>query len=134
ATARDITLLPILIRMSASGNDYLTPHSDAERAQLGAFAAAAAARYGPGGTFWTNPASPCAGCDPHPVRVWEIWNEQNAAPYWDEPDPASYGAALVAARAGLRSADPAARILLGGLADVEARPGSHEITPAAFLR
>ena len=133
AAARDITLLPILIRMSET-NGYLPPHSDEDRAQLGAFAAAAAARYGPGGTFWTRPDSPCASCEPHPIRVWEVWNEQNAAPYWDEPDPASYGATLVAARTGLRSVDPSARILLGGLADTEGLPGSHEIAPRDFLR
>jgi hypothetical protein len=69
-----------------------------------------------------------------PVRAWEVWNEENAAPYWDFPDPAEYAAMLVAVRAALRSADPDARIVLGGLADVQGDPARGEMTAQAFLR
>ena len=136
AAWREITVLPILIRMQGD-ETYLPPRSDEDRAALRDFAAAAAARYGPGGWFWTDPTSPwasCGACTAHPIRVWEVWNEQNAAPYWDNPDPEQYAAALTAARYGLRSADPSARVLFGGLADVGDTPRPGEIKPAPFLR
>jgi hypothetical protein len=136
AAKRDITILPIIIRM-AGDSAYVPPKSDAERADLASFAAAAAARYGPNGTFWTAPDSQwasCSGCTPHPIRVWEFWNEENTAPYWDAPNPAEFGAALQAVRTSLRAADPSARVLFGGLADVLNDPVAHQIEPNDFLR
>jgi hypothetical protein len=137
AGARGITLLPIVMRMTPS-YEYRPPKSDAERAALATFAGEAARRYGPNGTFWSDPASvwstQCAACVQRPIRAWEIWNEENAAPYWDVPNPAEYAAMLVAVRAGLRAADPEARIVLGGLADVQGDPARGESAPLTFLR
>ncbi len=72
-------------------------------------------------------------CPPRPIKVWEVWNEPNLAPYWDFPNPAEYAALLSATRSKLRKADRSARILFGGLA----YPTSFSTTklePNAFLR
>src|SRR5438874_267031 len=78
---------------------------------FGNFATAAARRYGPTGSFWAG-----CGCAPHPIKVWEVWNEENIAPFWNPPNPGQYGALLAVVRAKLRAVDPGARILMGGLA------------------
>jgi hypothetical protein len=42
-------------------------------------------RYGPGGTFWSDPAH--SGLPILPVTEWEVWNEPNAiADFWKTPD------------------------------------------------
>ncbi len=52
------------------------------------------------------------------VRVWEVWNEQNGARFWQgtfQGDPARYGELLRAASRAARLADPEAVVLYGGL-------------------
>ena len=89
---------------------YLPPQ---DPAQFGAFAGAVAKRYGAGGTFWAaNPSLPDL-----PVTQYEIWNEPNVDAYWNNnPDPAQYVAVYNAARTAIRAQDPAALVLVGGLA------------------
>ena len=132
------------------------PRTDETRAAFGDFAAAAAARYGPDGTFWTAPISrddyveapdpcevspdlcvpqppvtppppvpvpptlptepPCACDEPHPIVVWQIWNEQNSSKYYaPKVDVRGYSELLGAAANGIRSVDPDAEIVLGGM-------------------
>lgn len=76
------------------------------------FTEAAAARYGPGGLFWTiNPTLP-----ERPIRTWQIWNEQNSPGFYQpRPDVGDYAALLKAASDGIRAEDPGAEIVLGGL-------------------
>jgi hypothetical protein len=76
------------------------------------FLAAAAARYGPGGLFWVlNP-----GVEEVPIEAWQIWNEPNAPGFYKPfPNPVFYADLVVAAATGLRSADPGAEVVLGGL-------------------
>jgi hypothetical protein len=51
------------------------------------------------------------------IRYYEVWNEPDWPPFWKgNPDPAEYLALLQAASGGLRAGDPAARVLIGGLA------------------
>ncbi len=51
------------------------------------------------------------------VRHWEVWNEPDVATYWDPQDGMkSYGALLRETVAAIRKEDPAARVLMGGLA------------------
>jgi len=65
-----------------------------------AFAATAAARYAPYG-----------------VHDWEIWNEPNVVNFWlPAPDPAIYSQLLTQAASAIRSVDPQAFIITGGLA------------------
>src|SRR2546423_1468264 len=85
AALRDITLEPVLINMP--GEVYTPPLTVADRTTFGNFATAAARRYGPTGSFWAG-----CGCAPHPIKVWEVWNEENIAPFWNPPNPGQYGA------------------------------------------
>ena len=72
----------------------------AEPSQFATFAAAAAARYAPYG-----------------VHDWEIWNEPNSVGFWQPaPSAAAYTALLSDTAASIRSADPQAFIVSGGLA------------------
>lgn len=50
------------------------------------------------------------------VYAWEIWNEPDIGLFWDpEPDPERYTELLLAASSTIRSADPAALVVAGGV-------------------
>ncbi|OJU85452.1 MAG: hypothetical protein BGO11_00430 [Solirubrobacterales bacterium 70-9] len=86
-------------------------------------------RYSPGGSFWTeNPLLP-----ERPVRTWQIWNEENYKYFAARPSPSQYGKLVVNSFRALRSADPGARIVLGGLF---ARPkgGNKKAAPGRVKR
>jgi polysaccharide biosynthesis protein PslG len=106
-----------------AGEVHAPPASDADYA---AFAGAFAARYGQGGTFWAaHPELPRL-----PVDAYEIWNEENTALFWKpRPDPVRYSRLYLAARAAIREADPAARVVVGGLAPDRAFLGTLLATP-----
>jgi hypothetical protein len=142
------------------------PRTKGTRAAFERFAAAAAARYGPGGDFWEAPLStrapasapaaitlddgetgscpipiicppdppptpppptplpdpppltepPCGCTTPSPITTWQIWNEQNSPKYFaPKVDVGRYAALLKSAAAGIRSVDPTAEIVLGGM-------------------
>ena len=69
-------------------------------------------RYGPDGRFWSaNPSLPR-----EPITVWQIWNEQNAPRnFVPAPSVARYAELLATASEAIRSRDPDARIVLGGM-------------------
>jgi hypothetical protein len=101
----------------------------AQRSAWREFLRLAVFRYGPGGSFWTeNPLLPA-----HPIRTWQIWNEENYKYFAARPSPSQYGKLVVASYQDLRSADPGARIVLGGLF---ARPkgGSGKVVPGRVKR
>lgn len=126
AATAGVTLQPVLINMPL--DTYAPPKTASTRASFASFAEAAARRYGPTGSFWNT-----CGCPKRAIKVWEVWNEPNLAPYWDFPNPAEYAALLSATRSKLRKADRSARILFGGLA----YPSSFSTTklePNAFVR
>ena len=51
------------------------------------------------------------------VTQYEVWNEENTERFWTPaPNPAAYGALLVAAADAIHGVDPAAEVILGGLA------------------
>jgi hypothetical protein len=78
----------------------------------GRFVHALAQRYGTRGTFWA--ANPGVAKDP--IRVWQIWNEPDFPEYWSkQPFERSYVQLLRAAHSGIKSADPAAKVILAGL-------------------
>jgi Glycosyl hydrolase catalytic core len=89
-------------------------HLPASGAAAGAwsnFVKAAVARYGPNGSFWAeNPAVP-----PRPVRTWQIWNEENFKFFVAKPNPAEYGKLVKLSYTALKSVDPGAKVLLGGM-------------------
>jgi polysaccharide biosynthesis protein PslG len=89
----------------------LPTQTAAQRAAWREFLRLAVFRYGPGGSFWAeNPLLPA-----NPIRVWQIWNEENYKYFAARPSPAQYGRLVVQSYQDLRSADPGARIVLGGL-------------------
>lgn len=89
------------------------------------FAAAAARRWGPDGSYWKqNPDVPKL-----PIRSWQIWNEPNISAFWASgPDAAGYTRLLQAASKAIRAVDENAEIVTGGLP--ESRLG---IPAPAFL-
>jgi polysaccharide biosynthesis protein PslG len=125
AALKGVTIQPILINMP--GEVYTPPKTDAELVKFGQFAAQSVRRYGPAGTFWAG-----CGCPKLAIRVWEVWNEPNIAPFWDVPNASQYAALLVAAKAKLRKADPNARVLFGGLA-YPATTNSQKLEANSFL-
>jgi hypothetical protein len=89
-----------------------TPPLGSSLAGFRAFARAAAERYRAGGTFWkANPDLPEL-----PITDWQAWNEPNSPLFWKPtPDAAGYVTLLRAFSSAVKDADPAARILVGGL-------------------
>ena len=82
------------------------------RGPFRAFVRAAAERYGSNGTFWaSNPSIPKI-----PVIDWQLWNEMNSPTFWfHKPNPKQYVKLLKAFHSGVKSVDPSAKIVLGGL-------------------
>jgi hypothetical protein len=91
------------------GQDHSPPRSASGYA---AYAGAFAARYGPGGSFWAEHPT----ISPRPVTDYEIWNEPDGGHFWlPRPDPRGYASLYAAARTAIKAADPAGRVLIGGL-------------------
>ena len=69
-------------------------------------------RYGPDGDFWQlNPAIPKM-----PIRVWQIWNEQNSPSFFKpKPNVEAYAKLLRSAHGAITKVDPRAEIVLGGM-------------------
>lgn len=107
-------------------------------AELGSFARAIAMRYS--GSF-VDPANPGAGTLPR-VRYFQVWEEENLSahlnPLWEGGRlvaPLHYRQMLNAAYAGIHSADPAARVISGGLSPYgDAFAGGERVPPVWFWR
>lgn len=68
-------------------------------------------RYGPHGSFWSaNPHIPR-----QPIRMWQVWNEEQLAYYWHQPFVKGYVALLRASHTAIKRADPGAKVVLGSL-------------------
>jgi polysaccharide biosynthesis protein PslG len=82
------------------------------------------ARYGPNGSFWAeNP-----DISPRPIRTWQIWNEENFFYFVAKPSPGDYGKLVKISHQAIKSVDPGAKILLGGmfaLPNPKVSPGSY---------
>jgi hypothetical protein len=90
--------------------DYL-PAAGSAAGAWSSFVKAAVARYGPNGAFWAeNPSVPA-----RPIRVWQIWNEPNFKYFVAKPNPAEYGRLVKLSYTALKSVDPGAKLLLGGM-------------------
>ncbi len=87
------------------------PVAGAAGAAWSSFVKAAVARYGTGGTFWTeNPTVPMK-----PVKAWQVWNEPNFKYFVAHPNPTEYGKLVKLSATAIKSTDPAAQIILAGL-------------------
>jgi hypothetical protein len=112
--AHDLLWLPIIDYSapwdeSIPGQDHSPPASVGDYAQ---FAGAFAARYGPGGSFWSEHPNLTA----RPVTTYEIWNEPDGPGFWlPAPDPGRYSDLYLTARAAITAVQPGARVIVGGL-------------------
>ncbi|HEX3736716.1 MAG TPA: hypothetical protein VHV53_04170 [Solirubrobacterales bacterium] len=87
------------------------PVSGAGASGWTSFLKAAVARYGPGGTFWSeNPLVP-----DRPINAWQIWNEPNFKYFVAKPNPTEYGKLVKLSSTAIKSADPSAQVILAGL-------------------
>jgi len=98
------------------------------------FLEAAVARYGPGGSYWTNGYRQRFGADakPLPIQSWQIWNEPNLSKYFDpgqtvEHTAQKYARLLHISHDAIKSRDPQAQIVLAGM------PGFGDATAWVFL-
>lgn len=106
--------------------DYSAPWAKADTTQnhsptssaadYASYAAALAARYGPGGLFWIEHPQLL----PLAVQAYEIWNEPDNPVFWyPSPNPAAYADLYTRAQAAIKFAQPGAQVIIGGLT----RPG-----------
>ncbi len=71
----------------------------------------AAHRYGVRGMFWKErPDLPYL-----PIRMWEIWNEENIVSFARRPSPGRFAVLVRMSGRVLHRADPGAKVILGGL-------------------
>jgi hypothetical protein len=131
AARAGLHVLPVLFDPPPFRSSDPDPDADGtapprDNAAFAAFAAAAVARYGPGGSLWA--AHP--EVVPVPVSAWQVWNEPNVPAYWPAgPDPAAYAAMLRAVGDAIHRADPAAEVVTAGLPDSYSR-----VSVVAYLR
>jgi hypothetical protein len=107
--------LPILdysaLWASSLRTDYHSPPTS--NRDYAAYAAAFAARYGRGGSFWSrHPGLPAL-----PATDYEIWNEPNNGRWFWRPkaDAARYADMYLRARTAIHAVDPQATVVVGGL-------------------
>ena len=120
AARRGLRVLPVVT--TAPGwaakppGGFAAPPSDP--ADYARFARALVDRYGPRGSLWAERP----GLPRRPIRRWQIWNEPNLRSSWSEADwVRPYLALLRAARSEIRAADPGARTVLAGFANLSWR-------------
>ncbi len=131
ATAR-LEVVPQLISTPGwLGPTTHTPpvHSREAKQDWMAFVAAAVARYGPNGSFWTeNPDLAYT-----PVTFWQVWNEMNSPGFFDpKPDPKVYTKLLAISREATAGVDPSAQVVLGGMFKTHGK--KHSIPSEKFIR
>jgi len=90
---------------------------------------AIAGRYGPNGTFWkAHPSLPIL-----PIRRYELWNEPNLRGGWcPNPQPERYADMFMLAARAIRSVNPHAQMVTGGMAP-PAKENKHYFGIAHFL-
>ncbi len=83
---------------------------------FGQYTEAIIRRYGRGGAYWAhNPQVPY-----EPIERVEVWNEPNWHGSWcPAPNPEAFAQILAAGARGVRRADAAAEVVLGGLATIK---------------
>jgi len=87
------------------------PATGAQSSAWAGFLKQVVGRYGPNGAFWAeNPTVP-----KRPIRTWQIWNEENFKYFVVRPNPAEYGQLVKLSYTAIKSADPGAQVVLGGM-------------------
>lgn len=117
AAARGLTLLPNVTTAPgwAAKRPGVFGSPPKGTAAFARFVRTLVRRYGPNGRFWAeNPTLPR-----RPIRRWQLWNEPNLRYSWTERRWApGYVKLLRAGRRAVKAADPGARVVLAGLANV----------------
>jgi hypothetical protein len=112
-----------------------------QRIAWATFLQAAAARYGPGGEFWTEhrqtgpgPVYEPAIHRPVPIRTWQIWNEPNFFYFAYPASPTRYAKLIRLSSPAIKGVDPGADVILAGLFGRPTAYGSRGMPAAAFLQ
>lgn len=110
-----------------------------QRRGWAAFLRAAAARYGPGGTFWSEHATEGpnyepAITNPTPIRNWQIWNEENFFYFTYPVNAATYAKLVTISSQAIKSVDPSAKVILGGLFARPKARGVRGMAATAYLQ
>ena len=99
------------------------PRGDAALAAWSQFVGDTVDRYGPDGQFWVEHPS----CRRRRSPRWQIWNEQNSKSFYrPRPTVKGYAKLLDGAATAIRARDPAADVVLGGMAELA---GSRKAVP-----
>ena len=96
--------------------------SAADQAAWRDFLQQAVARYGPGGTYWSNtyPRQYGASAKPMPIHSWQIWNEPNLKKFFTPGENVgasaqTYAQLLQISHDAITSEDPKAEIVFAGM-------------------
>jgi len=112
AASHDIEALALLDYSVGWAEAVPGDYSTIDSGKFGQFAAAVATQY------------------KGKIKYYEVWNEENLDKFFKpEADPAKYGELLKAAYAGIKEADPEARVVFGGLNSIGVFTG----TPWGFF-
>lgn len=119
-TARGLAVLGLVTYAPSwarpAGSAVHAPPSDVTA--FADFARAAAVRYTPRG-----------------ITAWEVWNEPNIHNFWSPaPDAAQYVALLKATAAAVRSVNPSATIVSGGLSPATTSTDGRTVAPLEFVK
>ena len=118
ATQAGLEVLPMVFQTPnpLGGATTLPIKTAAQRDGWRAFLEAAVHRYGPGGQFWAEHGTGTAEPVPeHPIRIWQVWNEENFNFFTSKPSPSKYAQLLKASYTTIKSIDPSSQVILGGL-------------------
>jgi hypothetical protein len=108
AAEHAVELVPIVMETPIWARKRITHWYPRRTATFAAYLDALVARYGPGGSFWTEHAE----VPERPLRSWQIYNEPGRSK--------RYGPLLRTAYAVVKDADPGADVVLAGLTGTEA--------------
>jgi polysaccharide biosynthesis protein PslG len=96
---------------TANAPKTLPVKTGAQRTAWSNFLKLVVGRYGPGGAFWVaNPGLP-----EDAIRTWQIWNEENFKYFVVRPSPSDYGKLINVSYTAIKSVDPGAKLVLGGM-------------------
>jgi hypothetical protein len=133
--ARGIRIFPTVWgnpKWVGQAKDWARPPIDSaqDKAAWQNFLKAFVRRYGPDGIYWNTTYREQYGqnATPLPITAWQIWNEPNLKKFFIHyPEPKEYAQLLALSHSAIKSIDPAAKLVLGGM------PGNGDVKAWTFL-